>query len=219
MARSGISKQQIFEAAEKLHGAGEAVSHRTIRNILGSGSPNNIHKHLNEWKLAKGVVAPAKRPLSSSIIAAINAEVDRVSAELKRDLEFQIQEEQQSANLISQHADALEVEINELHGEISLLASARDRLEGRTTEQATEIERLRTLLDDERALNVQAQRDIAVLNAEKTSLHQQLADAVERELKVANKLAVIEQRELSLVAELAAVSGKKSPRVTTKPSE
>lgn len=49
MGRNGITKQQVTTAAEILIGERKDVNIRSIREYLGSGSPNTIHKYLKVW--------------------------------------------------------------------------------------------------------------------------------------------------------------------------
>ncbi|HCN70406.1 MAG: hypothetical protein CML16_18215 [Pusillimonas sp.] len=215
MARIGISQEQVFAAADRLVSDGIKVTHRTIRDQLGSGSPNNIHRHLKDWKTARGLTELPKRQLAAPIVDAINQEIERLSAAFRKDLEGQLEEEQQSANQIAEHADALDAQIQELHQTISSLKSAHDRLEGRTVEQAHEIDRLRRQLDDERMALGKSQQDNAVLVSEKTFQTQHLAGAVSREKQALDRLTAVEQRERQSMAELAAAQSALESGKTT----
>lgn len=215
MARNGISQEQVFTAADRLVSDGSKVTHRTIRDILGSGSPNNILRHLNDWKTARGLSTPPKRQLAVSIVDAINQEIERLSDAFRKDLEGQLSEEQQNTNQLAEHADTLEAEIQEHQQTISSLKSAHDRLEGRTVEQAHEIDRLRRQLDDERMALGKSQQDNAVFASEKAFQAQQLADTVSREKEVQDRLTALQHRERQSVAEIAAAQSALESSKTT----
>ncbi|WP_340367478.1 DNA-binding protein, partial [Marinobacter azerbaijanicus] len=46
MARTGITYEQVATVADALVGQGEKPSIQRIREQLGTGSPNTIHRHL-----------------------------------------------------------------------------------------------------------------------------------------------------------------------------
>ena len=58
MARPGISYEQVATVADALVGQGEKPSIQRIRERLGTGSPNTIHRHLKTWRAAQ---APTER--------------------------------------------------------------------------------------------------------------------------------------------------------------
>jgi len=49
MSRQGITREQVFEAAEYLTQAGRNPIWRAIRAHLGSGSADTISRHLADW--------------------------------------------------------------------------------------------------------------------------------------------------------------------------
>src|SRR5690606_796979 len=53
MARTGITRQQVFEAARKLKNEGTAITMQRVRDALGeTGSYTTISRLLDEWKAA-----------------------------------------------------------------------------------------------------------------------------------------------------------------------
>lgn len=50
MARDGISKTQVFEAADQISRAGQQPTVASVRAHLGTGSYTTITAHLREWK-------------------------------------------------------------------------------------------------------------------------------------------------------------------------
>jgi ssDNA-binding Zn-finger/Zn-ribbon topoisomerase 1 len=53
MARDGITFEQVTAAADALVGCGQQPTIRGIREALGTGSPNTVHKHLAAWREAR----------------------------------------------------------------------------------------------------------------------------------------------------------------------
>lgn len=63
MARTGISYEQVAAAADALVGEGQSnPTINAIRERLGTGSPNTIHRHLSTWNEARPQV-PAPAPV------------------------------------------------------------------------------------------------------------------------------------------------------------
>lgn len=52
MGRAGISKSEVYNAAQIIADNGQIPTTQAIRNLLGSGSSSTIHKHLLTWKHA-----------------------------------------------------------------------------------------------------------------------------------------------------------------------
>jgi len=70
MARQGITREQVFAAAEELREEGIAPTVQTVRERIGSGSFSTINAHLGAWKEQNAGVA----------VAAIPAIPDKVQA-------------------------------------------------------------------------------------------------------------------------------------------
>ena len=77
MARSGITKEQVFETAAALAEEGTRPTVNNIRERLGSGSYSTITAHLAAWREdSAAVVAPAP----SDIPEAVQSSFGRVWA-------------------------------------------------------------------------------------------------------------------------------------------
>ncbi len=50
MARTGVTREQVFEAADALTREGQGPTVVSVRTRLGGGSPNTIAPLLAEWK-------------------------------------------------------------------------------------------------------------------------------------------------------------------------
>src|SRR5579872_5537529 len=50
MARPGITKQEVFEAASQLLGQGREPTIADVRQILQTGSNSTIANHLRDWR-------------------------------------------------------------------------------------------------------------------------------------------------------------------------
>ncbi|MBS0174928.1 MAG: DNA-binding protein, partial [Nitrospira sp.] len=81
MAREGITYQQVAAAADALVGEGLQPTIRALRERLGTGSPNTVHRHLTAWREARPAAAAAAPELPASLAAAIAAEIERAAAQ------------------------------------------------------------------------------------------------------------------------------------------
>ena len=61
MARSGITKEQVYEAAGALLEEGTVPTVQSVRERIGSGSYSTVSSHLAQWRQEHGQV-PANIP-------------------------------------------------------------------------------------------------------------------------------------------------------------
>ena len=62
MARQGISREQVFDAAGALLDEGTSPTVQAVRERIGSGSFTTINRHLDEWRKEHAGQAPANIP-------------------------------------------------------------------------------------------------------------------------------------------------------------
>ncbi|MCB1882126.1 MAG: DNA-binding protein, partial [Gammaproteobacteria bacterium] len=72
MARPGVTREMIFEAADAIAREGRTPTVLAIRERLGGGSPNTISPHLVAWK-EQNEAKPAESlpPLPDSVQSAM----------------------------------------------------------------------------------------------------------------------------------------------------
>lgn len=63
MGNTGITQEEVFQAADRLTAAGEEVTIKAIREELGTGSLTTITRHLRAWK------GPREKPAPQSLDA------------------------------------------------------------------------------------------------------------------------------------------------------
>ncbi len=86
MPRTGVTRRQVFEAADRLVENGLSPTVATVRGDIGKGSFTTINQHLSEWKALKwktegevGVPAPVEakaRELLASLWALASREAN-----------------------------------------------------------------------------------------------------------------------------------------------
>jgi len=139
MAREGVSYEQVESAIEELVGSGKQVTIKGIRDVLGTGSPNTIHRHLTEWRNSRpnGTVVCASLP--EALTGVIARELDRVAAQARAEIEDQLSQAKIEALELATAGEALEVEIETLKVTIAAITTERDAVSAIAAERHKEI--------------------------------------------------------------------------------
>lgn len=164
MAREGISYEQVVAAIEELVGSGKQVTIKGIRDVLGTGSPNTIHRHLTEWRNSRpnGTVVCATLP--EALTGVIARELDRVAAQARAEIEDQLSLAKIEALELATAGEALEVEIESLKATIAAITTERDAVSAIAAERQKEIFNFSELVKRE-------QKDSESLRVELAKLH------------------------------------------------
>ncbi len=151
MAREGVSFDQVAGIADDLARAGKAATIKAVREVLGTGSPNTIHRHLAEWKAARSPVRVAEVELDAGIREAIAKQIERVAGDVARAAE--------------DRAAGAEADLDEL-------AAAIARLESALATMTTERDEALTAVADLKARVAEAEAE-AVRQIEQTKAVQE----------------------------------------------
>lgn len=191
MARSGLTRDQVNEAAESLMLEGQTPTVVGVRTRLGGGSMSNITKWLGEWKAEQEIKrADAQPPMPSSVEGAMR----QVWGAAWKETQTQIEAEREAlANLRKE----LERERSEMLAEIN-------RLDGELDTARTEIEALKAELGAERhaheGTRVEVKEARAIASERKARIEQQAAELQEAQRQAAEATAQA-GRAQALVAE------------------
>ncbi|MHA6823952.1 DNA-binding protein [Ralstonia pseudosolanacearum] len=161
MARQGISYEQVSNAADALVAEQLKPTLPAVRERLGSGSMNTIHRHLTEWKSRQ---KPAARKLGDPnprLLAALGNELSRVADDAAADAEAALAQVMAENVALASSGEALEAERDALQQELQQVATERDKLAGKAAEQAAEIERLNAESERERGELAAVRRALA----------------------------------------------------------
>jgi len=161
MAREGISYNEVAAAADKLVGDGKSASIKTVREHLGTGSPNTIQRHLSVWRESQPVPQNLSYELPTELATAFSKELARGAAAAKAHVEDKLVQAQAEAADLASAGERLETERDELADQISGLATERDGFHATAIERAAEIERLATDLKREHDLGEAARVEVA----------------------------------------------------------
>ncbi len=180
MARSGLTRDQVNEAAESLMLEGQTPTVVGIRTRLGGGSLSNITKWLSEWKAENELKrADALPPLPSAVEGAMR----QVWGAAWKETQTQVEAEREAlANLRKE----LERERTEMLAEIN-------RLDGELEAAKTEIQQVHEALDAERHEHEGTRADVkearAIASERKARIEQQAIELQEAQRQAAEAKA------------------------------
>ena len=84
MARPGITYDEVIAAIDAILAAGEEPTIQRIREHLGTGSPNTIHRHLIAWRQSRPVEQRRAPELPAELQAALVKEIETASGRCPR---------------------------------------------------------------------------------------------------------------------------------------
>lgn len=161
MPRNGISFDQVAAVADVMLAEGDNPTNKSVRERLGTGSGNTIHRHLSMWREARPQLATTSAELPGNILKAIIQEIDRARSEARAEIEDRLVVVQAEAAELAATGEALEADLDKVVEERSALTTNRDRLLGQLQEQTTEIQRLSRENERERYSAEQARIEVA----------------------------------------------------------
>ena len=184
MARSGVTYEQVVEAATAIEAEGEHPSIQRVRQRLGSGSPNTIHKYLRQWKEAGSAQKPVTLKLPERLQDALLAEINRQASEAGAEAEQEAKDAMATADELASEGERMEAEMAELREQLAELQKARIEDQVKLQARDEDIERLRGELKEERRqaqelrsqINEDEHKYLAVCD-QVAGLKQQLAEA------------------------------------------
>jgi chromosome segregation ATPase len=225
MARPGITYNEVVGAIDSIIAAGADPTIQRIRDNLGSGSPNTIHKHLSSWRDARPPSQRTAPELPADLQSAILREIARQAAGDRAALEKDLAATQKEAAVLARTGEELEELNTELVAQNEALAAEKERLAALAEERKKEVEELKKELTRERQAAEHARIQVAQAFNKAEVLNEQLAQSATRlaqaeaEIKTAQTgqiaadktLAVVETK---LVAEQAVSAGLRDQLTT-----
>lgn len=139
MARTGITYEQVEQAANALVAAGKNPTIAAVREALGTGSAGTIHRFLTQYREAAPVAHKPARDVPEGLQAALVAEIDRAAAGARAEVEEKLLQTRQEADTLSADLEAMESERDELAEQVAALTTERDTLAGKAAQQAADL--------------------------------------------------------------------------------
>ena len=129
MTHPGVTFDEVTAAATGLQNDGQLVTIDAVRELLGAGSPNAIHRHLAAWRAS--TAKPAETPkldVPESIVTALGNWVQRCADQASAgNREALAQSDSDLATLLKSH-EQLEIECAEARATIADRDEAIERL-------------------------------------------------------------------------------------------
>jgi DNA repair exonuclease SbcCD ATPase subunit len=142
MARIGIAYEVVAAAADALLAEGRKVTLAAVRERIGTGSMNTIHRH---WTIWQGHQKPVPRKLAepnTRLLSARGSELSKVAEEAASEAEAALAQAMHELSVYSANGEALEAERDALAEQLLQITTERDTLAGKSAGQSAEIERL-----------------------------------------------------------------------------
>lgn len=207
-----ITKEQVFEAADRIVADGRRPTLSAVRKAIGGGSFTTISESMNEWRARKAsLTAPAREPVPPAVadrLTEVGAEIWNLALELanarlaseRQNMERQRQEAEQARREAVELADQVAADLDVARARIDALerkqreaeqaaAGLREQL-AKALEQAHTAEaraaELRTELDRAHQESAQARQALADARDEAATLRGRL-DALREQTRLADK--------------------------------
>ena len=145
MARPGITREQVWQAADQLKGEGDDPTIEKIRARIG-GSPNTVHKHFREWRQSQPQAQREAPQLPADLQAALVAEIDKQASAARAAAESEAIQAQEAADTLAEIGATLEEEAEKLRVQLEELENEKERAEAVASERKSEIERVNSQL-------------------------------------------------------------------------
>jgi len=161
MARPGVTFEQVAAVADAMIGEDQQPTIIAVRDRIGTGSPNTIHKHLTAWRAARPQATAAAPELPASLTTAIAAEIEKAAANARAEVESKLVQAQAEAAELANAGEALETERDELLENVVELTTERDTLAGKAEQQAADIKAQAERIEREQQAAEAARVDLA----------------------------------------------------------
>src|SRR5690554_2764131 len=142
MARTGITYDEVAQAAVSLLEEGKNPTIQRVREVLGTGSLNTIHRHLTAWKQQSPQQKRETPHLPADLQTALVQELERQASVARAEAEAAAIEARKTADELASIGEALEEENERLIAEIEERERERDQAQVLANERAKEISRL-----------------------------------------------------------------------------
>jgi chromosome segregation ATPase len=204
MASQEVTFDEVTAAAANLQNDGTPVTIDAVRGLLGTGSPNIIHKHLTAWRASHAMPAEApKAEIPESIAAALSSWAQQFAEEAGAGARDALARSESDMDALLKSGERLEAERAELLAQVDSVTAARDQAQATAAQRGEDIERLTAELRNARqvatdALVGKAKDQLAIegKDAQLTDLRAQLersvaASAAESDKRLAAEMELI----------------------------
>ncbi len=205
MARPGITYQEVASACDQIVAASETPTIKRVTEVLGTGSPNTVLRHLNTWRDAAPVIERKAPELPLELKTAILKEIERQAAESRAEVEKNLIQSQEETKELSLAGEALEIEIDRLQEENTLFSDEAKKFFALAEDRKEEIDKLVADLKNERDASELARLKLAqelnkteLLNDRANDLLSDVS-TLKSDLKQSDELKIQAEKELAVI--------------------
>lgn len=205
MARPGITYQEVASACDQIIALNETPTINRVRDVLGTGSPNTILRHLNSWRDAAPVIERKAPELPIELQVSIVKEIERQSAESRVEVEKNFIQSQEEAKELSLTGEALESEVDRLQEENTLFSDESKKFFALAEDRKKEIAKLVIDLKNERDASESARLKLAQELNKTDSLNIKANDllsdvsTLKSDLKRSDELKIQAEKDLAVM--------------------
>jgi chromosome segregation ATPase len=157
MASQEVTFDEVTATATNLQNDGKPVTIDAVRDFLGTGSPNTIHKHLAAWRASHARPAEAPRAeIPESIAAALSSWAQQFAEEAGAGDRDALARSESDMDALLKSGERLEAERDELLAQVASVTTARDQALATATERGEDVERLTVELRNARQVAMDA---------------------------------------------------------------
>lgn len=178
MARPGVTFEQVAAVADAIIGEGHQPTINAVRDRIGTGSPNTIHRHLTVWRAARPRATVVAPELPANLTAAIATEIDRAASSARAEVETKLVQSQAEAVELANAGETLEAERDELIEQVAELTTERDTLAGKAEQQAMDIKVQAERIEREQQAAEAARVDLAKVQLKIESSTEKLVEQI-----------------------------------------
>lgn len=221
MARTGITYEDVTAAIDKMVAAGEAPTIMGIREVLGTGSPNTIHRHLDEWRNAQPKQQAKPVQLPAVIADALTKELERQAAEARAEISADLQRARDTAIYLANEGEDLEANIRNLQEELEAKDAENAKLKADFDRVTDALSRAMHDLETERKVTNEQRDELALTKNRVMTLTDQVTDlkaelaTVKQEAKASADAAIAAEKMAAVAtAQLEAEKAKTADLVS-----
>lgn len=144
-----VTFNQVAEAASSIEDDGQRVCVEAVRDLLGTGSPHIIHKHLAAWRASKPPAEAPKADIPDSVAASLGNWARKFADEAGASTRDALADAELDLEALRDSSEQLETERDELLDQVA-------QLQADLAERIERIERLTAEVRDARNVATEA---------------------------------------------------------------
>ncbi len=210
MGRKALhTPEQVFQAAERLAAAGQAVSPTALREALGGGSLTTIYKHLAVWEAThQPLFKPITQAMPETVEKAFAHAWQIAAGEAGKDIVAIREKSEAEVKMITQRFEEALNNIAQLETEADAEATQRETLESALAASQSEVAQIKA--------DAAARESVLVASQEQIQQQLERQQAEYRELNKENKEIIAQCAKLKGQLETLQIQSKEQSALLAK---